>query len=141
MVTDRATVGAPRACSRALTAPRLLWLAALLFGLLYAHGLNGESAGGHLDSGVAAVVTVHDAEAVHGPASASADRHEDHDSPAHPDQACAVGQPDHGVDVWPPCAGVLESAGFSAARAVVGMSRATGVSPAHPRSSSMVLRI
>ena len=67
----------------------------LLFGLLFAHGLHGESAVGHLKAGVAASLPVHDAES-----SADHDQrqHEDGESEvsAH---TCAPGQPDDALPV------------------------------------------
>ncbi|MDT9696587.1 hypothetical protein [Streptomyces sp. P17] len=62
MLTDRTATALPRARTRAPQLPRLVWLAMLLFGPLFAHGLYGESATGHLAAGVTASLPAHDAE-------------------------------------------------------------------------------
>jgi len=96
VLTDRTATALPRARTRAPQLTRLAWLALLLFGLVFAHGLHGESAAGHLEAGVAAAsLPVHDAES-------SAD----HDQRQHKDDEsevsahnCAPGQPDDALPV------------------------------------------
>ena len=99
MLTDRTATALPRARTRAPQLTRLAWLAMLLFGLLFAHGLHGESAAGHLEAGVAASLPVHDAES-----SADHDQrqHEDGESEDSAHNNCAPGQPDDALAVPPP---------------------------------------
>lgn len=71
----------------------------LLLGLLFAHGLHGESAAGHLQAGVSASLPVHDAEP-----SADHDQHqpEDRESEDSAHNNCAPGQPDDALPVPSP---------------------------------------
>ena len=52
VLTDQTATALPRARTRAPQLTRLAWLAMLLFSLLFTHGLQGESAAGHLEAGV-----------------------------------------------------------------------------------------
>lgn len=96
-----------RARTRAPQLSRLLWLAALLLGLLFTHGLHGESAAGHLDAGVTATLPA-------GGSEPSADhdhgQHEDGESAASAHN-CAPGQPNDVLDVPPPATSPLEVTG------------------------------
>jgi hypothetical protein len=89
---------------RAPRLSRVLWLAALLFGLLFSHGLHGESAAGHLDAGVTASLPATElessAERDHGP-------QEDGES-ATSAHNCAPSQPSKALDVPPPSTSPLE---------------------------------
>jgi len=133
------TAGAalPRVGTRASQLTRLLWLAALLFGLLFAHGLHGESTAGHLEAGVTASLPVDGSES-------SADHdHGQREDGESTDSAhnCAPGQPDDVVHVPPPDASPLEvtdlcgPAPLSVRRAVI-----TSPSAGSPHATS-VLRI
>lgn len=100
MLTER-TAAAP---TRAPRLSRLLWLAALLFGLLFSHGLHGESATGHLDAGVTVSLPMAEPES-----SAS----QDHNQPEDGESAtaahnCAPSQPSEALDVPPPSTSPLE---------------------------------
>jgi hypothetical protein len=104
VLTERTVAAPPRARTRAPQLTRLLALAMLLFGLLFAHGLHGESAAGHLDAGVNASLSVDGSES-------SADHeHGQHKDGALADSAhnCAPGQPNDALDVPPPGASPLE---------------------------------
>ncbi|KOV74256.1 hypothetical protein ADL00_02670 [Streptomyces sp. AS58] len=72
---------------------RLAWLAMLLFGLLFAHGLHGESASGHLTAGVITSLPTSDA-------NSSTEHDQPHrdgsETSAH---TCAPGQPDDSFPV------------------------------------------
>ncbi|WP_033313801.1 hypothetical protein RFN58_35015 [Streptomyces iakyrus] len=99
MLTDQTATALPRARTRAPQLTRLAWLAMLLFSLLLAHGLQGESAAGHLDAGVSASLLVHDTES-----SADHDQreHEDGESEESAHNNCAPGQPDDALPVPSP---------------------------------------
>ncbi|GCB44005.1 hypothetical protein SNL152K_1290 [Streptomyces sp. NL15-2K] len=106
----------------------MLAMAVLLFGVVFTHGLHGESVKGHLATSAAApalvspvhVSPVHvslqeahgvtDTEALSRPAAMGAP-HEGH-GPSHPSEHCLSGQPPQGPVVTPPCfaAAVSESA-------------------------------
>ncbi|GHB80441.1 hypothetical protein GCM10010306_088340 [Streptomyces umbrinus] len=104
MLTERTVAALPRARTRAPQVTRLLGLAMLLFGLLFAHGLHGESAAGHLDAGVNASLSMD------GPQSSADHEHGQHEDGALTDSAhnCAPGQPDDTLDVPPPDVSPLE---------------------------------
>lgn len=107
MLTERTAAAPTRARTRLPRLSRLLWLAALLFGLLFSHGLHGESASGHLDASVTAVPPTAEPES-------SADH--DHDQQQHDDAAtaahnCAPSQPSEALDVPPPSTSPLEVTG------------------------------
>ncbi|MEV5239457.1 hypothetical protein AB0K89_10140 [Streptomyces cinnamoneus] len=123
MVTARPTLCVLRSSPSRVGLRRLLWLAALLLGLLSTHGLTAESAEGHV-SGLSA------ASAFQAPAPAPApddpgpsgsaqrttgdtagdtagDRcgvqgHDGHE-PGHTAQSCMSGQPQHGAGLPLPC--------------------------------------
>jgi hypothetical protein len=76
----------------------------LLFSLLFAHGLHGESAAGHLAAGVTASLPVDD------PESPADDEHPQHEGGEFADSAhnCAPNQPNEALDVPPPGNSPLE---------------------------------
>lgn len=76
----------------------------LLFSLLFAHGLHGESAAGHLAAGVTASLPVDE------PESPADDEHHQHGDGEFADSAhnCAPNQPDEALDVRPPGTSPLE---------------------------------
>lgn len=79
----------------------------LLFSLLFAHGLHGESAAGHLAAGVTASLPVDEPES---PVDHEHPQHEDHEDGEFADSAhnCAPNQPNEAVDVPPPGNSPLE---------------------------------
>ncbi|MET9955408.1 hypothetical protein ABZ135_28215 [Streptomyces sp. NPDC006339] len=99
MVTEPTAVSKRR--TRALVPPwsRLLWLGALLFGLLYAHGLHADSNAGHTAPGSVATAAVGH---VHDRVQASFDDQDPDGDRAHAVQDCATGQPPAGFDILPP---------------------------------------
>ncbi|MCH0540856.1 hypothetical protein I3F58_15005 [Streptomyces sp. MUM 203J] len=72
------------------SAGRLLWLTAVLFACLYAHGVGTEGTSGHPGPAVAVAVS-----AGHG------------HGPSHPAQDCVPGQPPHAPAPHPPGACAL----------------------------------
>ncbi|WKX69127.1 hypothetical protein [Streptomyces sp. XD-27] len=118
MVTARPTSSLLRTRPTSAGPVRALWLAALLLGLLYTHGLSGESVAGHMTAGssVTAAAPVHTAHARAdggGTAvAAAADHaeprlgpgHHDHGEPGHAELDCLSGKPQHGIDLPTPCA-------------------------------------
>lgn len=81
---------------------RLVWLCALLLGLVYMHGVNAESVMAHAATPGLSVpmddCTSQD-DSDESPAqtgSADADHHDDDHGSSHPAQECAAGQPQHG---------------------------------------------
>jgi hypothetical protein len=104
---------------------RVLGLAALLFGVVFTHGVNVEGVKGHLVTSSAASATalvddVRDATdtQVPSPVVATGDRHGDHGS-SHPSEHCVSGQPHQGPLLAPPCfaASTSEPAAFERATA------------------------
>lgn len=113
MVTARQTPRVLRTRSASAGPLRLLWLAALLLGLLYTHGLSGESVAAH----AAANSVAHDAAPVNADASGltaeapdahSDDRHQPgsghHGESDHAEQDCLTVKPQHNADLSAPCA-------------------------------------
>lgn len=89
--------------------PRVLALAVLLFGVLFAHGVHVEGIKGHLSASaaVAAADPAQDGRHVTQERSAlpvmtSDGRHDGHGS-SHPAQHCASGQPQQGTTLMSPC--------------------------------------
>ncbi|MEU5641059.1 hypothetical protein [Streptomyces milbemycinicus] len=116
MVTARSLSAMPRSrpSGRAL---RLLWVAALLFGLVYAHGVSPESVTRHLSSATVNLgVSVGQGPVVTAPVAAekasdsglAVRDHRDggHASP-HPAHECLIAQPQHGSGVVAPCPAAL----------------------------------
>lgn len=107
MVTVRLPFSALRPRPTAAGSWRLLWLGVLLLGLLYTHGLSGESAAGHMTTGSAATATHSAHPAV--PAGDAVSAHPDgqhqpgpthHDGEGgHPAQNCLSGDPQQSVDL------------------------------------------
>ncbi|UQA91067.1 hypothetical protein [Streptomyces halobius] len=101
---------------------RLLWLAALLLGVLFTHGVSVESAEGHTTAGITAPVYAaavnHEGqtgEAGHGddvaytsPALVAADDRHDGEGSSHPAEECLSGQPHQGPDLAAPCLSPLD---------------------------------
>lgn len=77
----------------------------LLFSLLFAHGLHGESAAGHLAAGVTASLPVDEPEP---PADYEHRQHEDGEF-ADSAHNCAPNQPNEALDVPPPGTSPLEA--------------------------------
>ncbi|MDT9691875.1 hypothetical protein Q5762_26790 [Streptomyces sp. P9(2023)] len=138
MVTEPTAARKPRARSLVPPWARLLWLGALLFGLLYAHGLHADSSAGHTTPGGVATAPVGH---FHEQLQASVDDRGTDGAPTHAVPDCATGQPSVGSDVLPPAASPLD-----AERALDGTagtsSPAVTVPPAaSPCPASVVLRI
>ncbi|WP_327582280.1 hypothetical protein OHA25_40990 [Nonomuraea sp. NBC_00507] len=123
----------------------LLWLAALLLGILFTHGLSAGGAKGHLTAGVTAPAYAsagthqgHTSGAAHSDdvaypslqGMAAEDRH-DGDGSSHPAQQCVSGQPPQGPDMAAPCLAALYWAPATHAYAVgkSGPSRPESVVP------------
>jgi hypothetical protein len=118
MVTARLPLG--MVWARSSAGPlRVLWLAALLFGVLAMHGASAESATSHLSisgvilatgpiqdhadeesAGDIAAYTVLEAEA--------SDHHDGGHEPSHPAQECVSGQPQQGAGLSVPCPARLD---------------------------------
>lgn len=104
MLIERTASAPTGARTRAPRLSRLLWLAALLFGLLFSHGLHGESAAGHLDAGVTVSLTAAEPEP-----SAEHDHSQQEDGEsATAAHNCAPSQPNEALDVPPPSTSPLE---------------------------------
>lgn len=112
MVTDRPTVSLLRACRTPAGLLRFSWLAALLLGLLYTHGISGETPAGHMTAGTAMTATAssHEAHPVGGgTTSESGGEHQesapahDGDETGHAAEGCLSGQPQQGADLPAPC--------------------------------------
>ncbi|UIX32293.1 hypothetical protein [Streptomyces sp. GQFP] len=104
MLTERTAAAQTRARTRAPRPSRLLWLSTLLLGLLFSHGLHGESAAGHLDAGVTASLPVAEPES-----SAGHDHgHQEDGESATAAHNCAPSQPSEALDVPPPSTSPLE---------------------------------
>lgn len=96
MVTAWSPSGKPR--TRFSAGPlRVLWLAALLFGFLYSHGVSAESAAGHQTAGAVAS-SAHPAHshAAGEQARVTAGHNDDGQEPTHPAEECVSGQPQQG---------------------------------------------
>ncbi|MCA6091283.1 hypothetical protein LE181_03750 [Streptomyces sp. SCA3-4] len=157
MVTARPTSCVLRSHPSRVGLRRLLWLAALLLGLLYTHGLSAESAEGHVSALSAASAIQAPAQGGPGPSgpaqrttgSASGDTagdrcgvqgHDGHE-PGHSEQTCMSGQPQHGAGLPLPC---LSCRGVPAPpHPSVTSTTGTGDLMAHPPTTggSTVLRI
>ncbi|MFI9027762.1 DUF6153 family protein [Streptomyces sp. NPDC053560] len=85
---------------------RVFWLAALLLGLLYTHGVSGESAAAHAAPGATASASS-TVPATQEPAAShhhdGDSHHHDGDGTGHTADHCASGQPPHGADLPTPC--------------------------------------
>ncbi|MFF4871434.1 hypothetical protein [Streptomyces sp. NPDC000961] len=138
MVTELKAARKPRTPSLVPPWSRLLWLGALLFGLLYAHGLHGDSSTGHIAAG--SVVTAPTSHA-HEQQPASGAEHGGGEDSAHAVQDCATGQPTTGVDIIPPAVSILGTEHALAGAAGTGASAAAARPMAAPCPSSVVLRI
>ncbi|MFF6776527.1 hypothetical protein ACFY8W_23625 [Streptomyces sp. NPDC012637] len=117
---------------------RVLWLGALLIGLLYAHGLHADGIAEHAAPGsIAAAAAPGHPEHV----PASGDGHDTDGESAHAVRDCATGQPTEAVDVPPPALSslsgepLLSRLAHSDSRAAVERPVTTG------GSSAVVLRI
>ncbi|MFJ7067803.1 hypothetical protein [Streptomyces sp. NPDC101115] len=116
----------------------MLWLGALLIGLLYAHGLHADGIAGHAAPGSIAAAASPD-HPEHVPA--SGDGHDTDGEPAHAVQDCATGQPAEAVDIPPPALSPLSGEQLPA-RLAHSDSRSAAARPVTTGSSSaVVLRI
>lgn len=135
--------------------PRVLWVAALLLGLVYAHGVSAEGVAGHLAFGaVEQSATVSQGDT--GTASAAVEkasgggveapgdhRNGDHDS-SHPAHECLVGQPQYGSVGAAPCPAIFSRASAPPAgpSGTTGLVRlASGGCPLTDSAACVVLRI
>ncbi|MFD8192351.1 hypothetical protein [Streptomyces wuyuanensis] len=84
---------------------RMLWLVALLFGFLYTHGVNAETAASHTTPSAAAhFAPGHHAEPVDGRPTSDRDEGGQH---SHPAGECVSGQPQQGSGLSAPAQAVL----------------------------------
>lgn len=134
---------------------RVLWVAALLLGLVYAHGVSAEGVAGHLafgavdqgatvsqgDTGTASVAAEKMSDG--GVESQGGHRNGNHDS-SHPAHECLVGQPQYG-SVWvAPCPAMFSraSAPLAAPSGMTGLARlVSGGCPLTDSDACVVLRI
>lgn len=102
MVTAWSPLCKPRARSSAGPL-RVLWLAALLFGFLYSHGVSSESAAGHLSTSAVAFSAhpAHDQTAQR-QLQVSHGHNDDDQGSSHPAEECASGQPQQGPGLSAP---------------------------------------
>ncbi|UZI28198.1 DUF6153 family protein [Streptomyces sp. VB1] len=151
MVTARRSLSLLRTRSKSAGPLSLLWLATVLFSLLYAHGLSGESAAGHVASGppTSTAALAYGAPTGHGeaePAAGSAgqgaapDGHGNHET-AHGVEECASGQPQSGADLPAPSATPLDAAQARNAPAWAAARLATNEPASPPLAAPAVLRI
>lgn len=93
---------------------RLLWVAALLFGLVYAHGVSPEGVTRHLATiaagpgvsvghGGAVMTSSAAAQKASDGAFVTRDHHDGHHGSPYPAHECLVAQPQHGSGVAAPC--------------------------------------
>ncbi|TLQ42194.1 hypothetical protein [Streptomyces marianii] len=119
MITARSPIGVPRA-GNSRGPLHMLWLALLIVGLVYAHGVSTESAAHHLSNGASFSASMSPL-AFDGPAAplgepsptAGGEEHdsaphpaEEHDSAPHPAEDCMPVQPQQGAPLHTPCASV-----------------------------------
>ncbi len=137
VTTEPRTAMMPRTRSVVPQWSRLLWLGALLVGLLYAHGLHADSSVGHTAPGsVAGLATGH----LHEGLSGVGDTGDPDGESSAAIQDCATGQPATGFDVPPPAVSPLVAEPALAGTAHAGSPAAAW--PAADRgSTSAVLRI
>lgn len=151
MVTARRSLSLLRTRSKSAGPLRLLWLATALLSLLYAHGLSGESAAGHVTSVLptSTAALTHGASTGHGeaePAAGSAgqgaapDGHGSHET-AHGVEECASGQPQSGADLPTPSATPLDAVQAWNAHAWAAAWLATNELASPPWAAPAVLRI
>ncbi|MGY5080926.1 hypothetical protein ACWIGX_28180 [Streptomyces nigrescens] len=129
---------------------RVLWLAALLLGLLYTHGVSTESAAGHTSPmSVSAAAPASSGDAGHGvPAQhavedAVPDEHDGDHEAEHPAQDCLSSQPEHGADLPVPCLAPLDAVQLPEPHTAVGMAKSARAVSASPplTGTSAILRI
>ncbi|MFE6836693.1 hypothetical protein ACFVFI_17910 [Streptomyces sp. NPDC057705] len=102
MVTGRAVPSTRR--SRRRAGPlRVLWLAALLFALLYTHAAGADSASAHVTGGATTVPHAASVEiaGTHHPGDEGPSGTDGDTGHSHSAEACASGHPEHGCDL--PC--------------------------------------
>ncbi|WP_128377283.1 hypothetical protein [Streptomyces cavernae] len=112
----------------------------VLFGLLFAHGLHGESAAGHLAAGVTASL------AVDAPAPPADHEHHQHQGGADGELAdsahnCAPSQPNAAPDVPPPGDSFLEVTALCRLLPYSGMRSGMTDPVTRPVTATSVLRI
>lgn len=113
---------------------RVLWVAALLLGLVYAHGVSAEGVAGHLAFGAvdqgapvsqadARTASVAAEEMSDGGVESRDDHHNGNHDSSHPVHECLVGQPQYGSGWVAPCPAVLSraSAPLAAPSGVTGL--------------------
>ncbi|GGW04558.1 hypothetical protein GCM10010264_21740 [Streptomyces globisporus] len=150
MFTARRSLSLLRTRSKSAGPLRLLWLATALLSLLYAHGLSGESAAGHVTSVLptSTAALTHGAPTGHGeaePAAGSAgqgapDGSGDHET-AHGVEECASGQPQNGADLPAPSTTPLDAVQAWNAHAWAAAGLATNELASPPLAAPAVLRI
>ncbi|MGP3984891.1 hypothetical protein [Streptomyces sp. KR80] len=152
MVTVRPTSSLSRTRRTAAGLLRMSWLAALLLGLLYTHGVSGESAAAHMATGPASTaaaaphaVPAHPVDG--GTASEhSDDRHErapaHHDDEAgHAGPSCLSGKPQQGADLPVPCTTPSVVPATQARTGALERPVETGSVVPRPERASAILRI
>ncbi|NBE50127.1 hypothetical protein [Streptomyces boluensis] len=103
MVTASRTFSPLRARMQQAGPVRVFWLATLILGLLYTHGVSAESAAHHAAPGLSTTAMASTAPDDHTLAPAG---HED-GSAEHAAEDCLSGQPQQGVDLPEPCSTAL----------------------------------
>ncbi|WP_431046041.1 DUF6153 family protein [Streptomyces sp. P1-3] len=154
MVTARPPSSLLRARRTSAGPVRVVWLAALLLGLLYTHGLSGESVAGHMAAGssvtAASTHTARTHAEVGGTAVAAvADHpeprlgpgHHDHEESGHAAPDCLSGKPQHGIDLPMPCAAPPAAVPSAPAHHGAVMRRGPAETPPPPARDSAILRI
>ncbi|WP_443056089.1 DUF6153 family protein [Streptomyces sp. NBC_00239] len=136
MVTKPTVAALPATRSRVPQLSRLLWLGALLLGLLYTHGVDSGSAAAHRSSGVVATVPT----SATGWSTADECHDGSHESP-HTVEACAAGQPTSGFDVSAPAVSPLGATlpNHQATSSLAGSTVA--VQPGGPSGAPAILRV
>ncbi|MBB1252814.1 DUF6153 family protein [Streptomyces alkaliterrae] len=151
MVTAQPVFSALRIRPHRARPGQLLWLAALLLGLLYMHGVSAEGAAGHA-SPLAASATAaqgnpgaggRTTSAEHAVEGSAPDGHDGGHEDAHPSQACVSVPPEHGGDVPAPCLAPLDAVAAPQAHPALQRPGPAHAVPASPPLSgtSAVLRI
>ncbi|MGK5729434.1 hypothetical protein [Streptomyces sp. URMC 124] len=133
---------------------RLLWLALLLFGVLYTHGVSGESAVSHATgkpvalSAFAHAIDEHHAHGEPAPVAApgvaeqtdASERHEDESS--HGAEDCTSGKPQEGPALFAPgCSALCDALRAMSAHSRPGTRPSPAAPEAAPSATSRVLRI
>ncbi|MDI9883703.1 hypothetical protein QMZ92_04635 [Streptomyces sp. HNM0645] len=144
MITARSPIGVPRA-GNSRGPLHMLWLALLIVGLVYAHGVSTESAAHHLSNGTSFSVSMSHL-ALDGPAAplgepSPAAGGEERDSAPHPAEDCMPVQPQQGAPLHTPCVSVsghTALADHAQYRSLLAEGRGGGLPPAGARTTAIL---